>query len=81
VGGTYWEPGTNEKKSFPHPNFKGKKARHLECLPVGCIKFLFPKGLSPFLAQANTPYKEHPTYPAGRTISNMGCTYWAAYIG
>jgi hypothetical protein len=39
------------KKSFPHPpaaptqNLKEKKSRHFECmsLPIGCIKFLFPK--------------------------------------
>jgi hypothetical protein len=39
------------KKSLsfsPAPVIKGKKARHLECkpsLPVGCMKFLFPKDL------------------------------------
>jgi len=46
--------GTKGKinKSFPHPlttptqNLKEKKTRHFECmlsLPIGCIKFLFPK--------------------------------------
>jgi hypothetical protein len=29
---------------------------------AGCMKFLFPNTWSPFLAWANTPCKEHPTY-------------------
>jgi hypothetical protein len=30
---THWELGKHLKKSFPlHPNLKGKKARHLECM-------------------------------------------------
>jgi hypothetical protein len=46
---THWEPGKNEKKSFslplPHPNLKGKKSTLSACLglPIGCMKFLFPK--------------------------------------
>jgi hypothetical protein len=54
---TLWEPGKNEKKkkkSFPHPNFKKKKIQGTlsACLglPIGCMKFLFPKSSSPFLA-------------------------------
>jgi hypothetical protein len=43
--GTYWEPKKIEKKILPPPNFKGKNASHLECLPIGCMKFLFPKEL------------------------------------
>jgi hypothetical protein len=41
--------GTREKwkKSIPSPhNLKGKKARHFSAflgLPIGCMKFLFPK--------------------------------------
>jgi hypothetical protein len=48
---THWEAGKYEKKSLPPPppsNIKGKKARHLSAclgLPVGCMKFLFPKDL------------------------------------
>jgi hypothetical protein len=46
--GTCWEQRRKEKKSFPPPkkNLKGKKSRHFECilgLPIGCMKFLFPK--------------------------------------
>jgi len=52
--GTHWELkrnilGTkekmNKKSSPPLPNLKGKKASHLECLPIGCMKFFFPKEL------------------------------------
>jgi hypothetical protein len=37
-----------KKKNPPLPpqNLKGKKSRHFECmlgLPIGCMKFLFPK--------------------------------------
>jgi hypothetical protein len=44
-----WGQRKNEKKSsLPHPtqNLKEKKSRHFECmlsLPIGCMKFLFPK--------------------------------------
>jgi hypothetical protein len=57
--GTHWELngnkfGTKEKwKKSPPPgppspetNLKEKKSRHFECmlsLPIGCMKFLFPK--------------------------------------
>jgi hypothetical protein len=49
--GTEWEHIGNQrklKKKKKHPcplNFKGKNASHLECLPIGCMKFLFPKEL------------------------------------
>jgi hypothetical protein len=44
--------GTNKMKKkspfpFPHPKLKRKiKSKHFECmlsLPMGCMKFLFPK--------------------------------------
>jgi hypothetical protein len=53
--GTSWELKGNKGKKKkilppppcrPHPKFKRKKSRHFECmlsLPIGCIKFLFPK--------------------------------------
>jgi hypothetical protein len=55
--GTRWElegnmSGTKELiKILPQPapapkSFKTKKSRHFECmlsLPIGCMKFLFPK--------------------------------------
>jgi hypothetical protein len=45
--GTCWELRKNEKKnSPPTQNLKGKKSRHFErmlSLPIGCMKFLFPK--------------------------------------
>jgi hypothetical protein len=47
--GTHWEPGKNEKKILPTPNLKGKKRKKQgtlsACLglPIGCMKFLFPK--------------------------------------
>jgi len=57
--GTNWEPDGNklgtkkkEKNLSPTPlaaptqNLKEKKSRHFECmlsLPIGCIKFPFPK--------------------------------------
>ncbi len=45
--GTYWEPKKKWTKNLPPPlpNLKGKKASHLECLPIGCMKFFFPKEL------------------------------------
>jgi hypothetical protein len=53
--GTHWELEGNtleqrkkRKKTSLPPNLKlkRKKSRHLECmlsLPIGCMKFLFPK--------------------------------------
>jgi len=50
--GTCWEQRKKEKNPSPTPfaaptqNLKEKKSRHFECmlsLPIGCIKFLFPK--------------------------------------
>jgi len=52
--GTHWELegntlGTMEKRkktSPPNLKLKRKKSRHFECmlsLPIGCMKFLFPK--------------------------------------
>jgi hypothetical protein len=50
VGTHIVNQGKNEKNSSPHPlppqNFKGKNSSHLGCilgLPIGCMKFLFPK--------------------------------------
>jgi hypothetical protein len=43
---TCWEQRKNEK--IPAPKLKRKKSRHFECmlsLPIGCMKFLFPKHL------------------------------------
>jgi hypothetical protein len=48
---TFWEQRKNEKNPFPPApaptqNLKEKKSRHFECmlsLPIGCMKFLFPK--------------------------------------
>jgi hypothetical protein len=45
VKGTCWEQKKKEKIS-PTPKLKRKKSRHFECmlsLPIGCMKFLFPK--------------------------------------
>jgi hypothetical protein len=55
--------GTKEKRkksSLPPKtqNLKENKARHLECmlsLPIGYMKFLFPKLFVTILAWANTP--------------------------
>ncbi len=47
--GTCWEQRKNEKNPPLPPktqNLKENKPRHLECmlsLPIGCMKFLFPK--------------------------------------
>jgi hypothetical protein len=48
--GTNWEKMKYKKKPPPPPppqaNLKEKKSRHFECmlsLPIGCMKFLFPK--------------------------------------
>jgi len=45
--GTCWEQRKKILKSFSPPSkLKRKKSRHFECmlsLPLGCIKFLFPK--------------------------------------
>jgi hypothetical protein len=51
--GIHWELevymlGTKEKWPPPSPtqNLKENKSRHFECmlnLPIGCMKFLFPK--------------------------------------
>jgi hypothetical protein len=49
IVGTRWQPGKNEKISFPPPpppNLKGKKQCTTSAclgLPTGCMKFLFPK--------------------------------------
>jgi hypothetical protein len=44
----HWEPGKNEKNlPFPIPKLKRKKKKGTlnACLglPIGCMKFLFPK--------------------------------------
>jgi hypothetical protein len=55
-----WDQRKNEKKSSPHQKLKRKKKkkRTLSCmlsLPIGCMKFLFPKlfvtifGLGPII--------------------------------
>jgi hypothetical protein len=48
--GTFWEQKKKGKNPPPLPpppkNFKEKKSRHFRCmlsLPIGCMKFLFPK--------------------------------------
>jgi hypothetical protein len=48
--GTHWEQRENEKipplPRTPTQNLKEKKSRHFDCmlsLPIGCMKFLFPK--------------------------------------
>jgi hypothetical protein len=51
----------------PPPKLERKKGKapwlHAWGLPISCMKFLFPREQSPFLAWANTPCKEHhPTY-------------------
>jgi hypothetical protein len=49
IMGTHWELEGNkgEKKSSPAPQtLKEKESRHFKCLlnlPIGCMKFLFPK--------------------------------------
>jgi hypothetical protein len=74
---THWELErnmTNEKRKKippplfppPHPKLKRKKkSSYFECmlslLPIGCMKFLFPKLFITILAWANTP------------IINWGC--------
>jgi hypothetical protein len=58
------------KKIFPPrppaPKHKRKKKQGTlsACLglPIGCMKFLFPKDFVTILAWANAPCKEHPTY-------------------
>jgi hypothetical protein len=51
--GTCWEQRKNEKNpSSPHPKLKNEKFRHFECmlsLPIGWMKFLFPKLFVPIL--------------------------------
>jgi hypothetical protein len=47
-----WGTKQKKKKNPPRPpppttqNLKGKRSRHFECmlgLPIGCMKFIFPK--------------------------------------
>ncbi len=67
---THWQPGKYEKKSsplpFPKKTLKRKKQGTLSAclgLPISCMKFLFTKSSSPFLAWPNnTPCKEESTY-------------------
>jgi hypothetical protein len=40
--GTHWEPGKNEKKSFPLQKKQGTLSACLG-LPIGCMKFLVTK--------------------------------------
>jgi hypothetical protein len=58
--GTHWEPKKSEKKILhprPHPlpqNLKEKKQGTLSAclgLPIGCMKFLFPKELVSIFGQ------------------------------
>jgi len=63
IVGTHWEPKKMGKKSFPTPppskTLKEEKQGTLSArlgLPIGCMKFLFPKELR------RTHCKEHPTY-------------------
>jgi hypothetical protein len=56
------QPPTHTQKNY----LKGKKARHLECM-LGHSNWMHAislpkKSSSPFLAWANTPCKEYPTY-------------------
>jgi len=47
----------------PHPkNLKGKEQVHAWAFPLAAWNFCSQKSLSPFLAWANTPCKERPTY-------------------
>jgi hypothetical protein len=54
--------GENAKKILlpPPPTNLWKKIKM--GLPFACINFSSQKSLSPFLAWANIPCKEHPTY-------------------
>jgi hypothetical protein len=58
VGEHNGNQGKWKKNPSPLPPSKGRNARHLECiclgLPLGCMKFLFPKELR------RTHCKEHP---------------------
>jgi hypothetical protein len=77
IMGTHWEPGKNEKNSFPLPpplqNLKGKESKppwvHAWAFPLVAWNFSSQKSLTLFLAWAKTPCKEHPTY---LPISAMG---------
>jgi hypothetical protein len=65
---THWEPGKNEKKSFPPPPFKLKRKNskapwvHAWAFPLAAWNLSSQKSSSPVLAWANTSCKEHPTY-------------------
>jgi len=52
--GTHWKKGSQNKKAPSTPPPKGKNRAHHECmlsLPIGCMKFLFPRILYYLLAQ------------------------------
>jgi hypothetical protein len=64
---THWELGKNEKKLPPSsPKLKRKKSKapwvHAWAFPLAAWNFSSQKSQSLFLAWANTPCKEHPTY-------------------
>jgi hypothetical protein len=67
--GTIGNQGKKKKNPHPRPtcpNLKGERASHLECM-LGPSHWLHEislsqKSSSPFLAWANTPCKEQPTY-------------------
>jgi len=81
---TYWEPGKmgKQKKSFLHPppqNFKGKKARHLECM----------LGPSNWLHEISLPKRvHHHFWPGLIALANyvfnfiyMGVELWPNHMG
>jgi hypothetical protein len=61
--GTCWEQSKNGKNPPPPPlpptkNLKEKNPRHFECmlnLPIGCMKFLFPKNFTTIFGQGKYP--------------------------
>jgi hypothetical protein len=64
--GTHWELGKNEKQSPSPPKLKRKRGKgpwmHAWAFPLVAWNFSSQKTSSPFLAWANAPCKEHPTY-------------------
>jgi hypothetical protein len=88
-----WKKSPPPPPPFP-PNIKGKKQGilrvHAWAFPLAAWNFSSQKSWSPFLASANTPCKEHPTYsvlghiwfennslPGFSNISDLeNCRFW-----
>jgi hypothetical protein len=70
-------------KKIPNPTqtSKEKKARHLECLPIGCIKFLPKRVRHHFWPRLIPLVKNSPPILLAELFPTWGVLIGPAYIG